>query len=115
MTKNIYLLTFLITSSLFAVEIPTHKAQERSFSKSVALNSQVIQLSNASQAVTSQISGHLEKYFITAGQSVKAGQKIALIESIEVSKMTANYISFTKQYLALNKNYKATKSSMIVV
>jgi len=109
MTKRICLLTFLLSTSLFSVEIPTSVAKTRSFSSSVELNSQVIQLSNASQAVTSQISGHLEKYFVRAGQRVKAGQKVALIESIEVSKMTADYVSLKKQYSALDKNYKATK------
>jgi len=109
MTKRICLLTFLITTSLFSVEIPTTHAKERSFSKSVELNSQVIQLSNAGQSVTSLVSGHLEKYFVEPGQKVKAGQKIALIESILVSKMTADYIALKKQYISLDKNYQATK------
>jgi len=109
MTKRICLLTFLITTSLFSVEIPTTQAKERSFSKSVELNSQVIQLSNAGQSVTSLVSGHLEKYFVEPGQKVKAGQKIALIESILVSKMTADYIALKKQYISLDKNYQATK------
>ena len=109
MTNKIYLFTLLIATSLFAIEIPTSLAKKRSFSSSVSLNAQVIQLSNASQAVTSQISGHLEQYYVKAGQRVKAGQKVALIESIEVSKMTADYISLKKQYRALNKNYNATK------
>jgi multidrug efflux pump subunit AcrA (membrane-fusion protein) len=109
MTKRICLLTLLITSSLFSVEIPTQHASKRMFSKSVELNAQIIQLSNASQSVTTQISGHLEKYYVHAGERVKAGQKIALIESIEVSKMTANFVSLKKQYEALDKNYIATK------
>jgi len=109
MTKKTYLFALLLISSLFAAEIPTQKAKEINFGKSVELNSQIIQLSNASQSVTSQISGHLEKYFIIPGQRVKAGQKIALIKSIEVSKMTADFISLKKQYVALKKNYEATK------
>ena len=109
MTKTICLLTLLITTSLFSVEIPTAHASKRSFSKSIELNSQVIQLSNAGQSVTSLVSGHLEKYFVEPGQKVKTGQKIAMIESILVSKMTADYISLEKQYLSLDKNYQATK------
>ena len=109
MTRRICLLTFLITTSLFSVEIPTAHASKRSFSKSIELNAQVIQLSNAGQSVTSLVSGHLEKYFVEPGQKVKAGQKIAMIESILVSKMTADYISLNKQYKALDKNYQATK------
>jgi len=107
MTKLLVLLT--LTISLFAVEIPTAHAKNRKFGKSVELNAQVIQLSNASQSVTSLVSGHLEKYFVEAGQKVKSGQKIAMIESILVSKMTADYIALNKQYEALNNNYKATK------
>ena len=109
MTKKIFLLTFLMLSSLFGVNIPKEYVQERSFAKSIELNAQIIQLSNASQSVTTQISGHLEKYYVQAGQRVKAGQKIALIESIRVSTMTANFISFNKQYEALEKNYEAIK------
>ncbi|PHS58324.1 MAG: hypothetical protein COB17_03670 [Sulfurimonas sp.] len=109
MTKRICLLTLLLTSSLFSVEIPTSHAQEKVFGKSVELNAQIIQLSNAGQSVTSLVSGHLEKYFVEPGQKVKAGQKVALIESILVSKMTANYISLNKQYISLDENYQATK------
>ena len=107
MTKLLVLLT--LTLSLFAVEIPTAHAKKKKFGKSVELNAQVIQLSNASQSVTSLVSGHLEKYFVEPGQNVKNGDKIALIESITVSKMTADYISLKKQYNALKKNYDATK------
>ncbi|MDF1881330.1 efflux RND transporter periplasmic adaptor subunit [Sulfurimonas sp. MAG313] len=108
MTK-IFLLITLLSSALFSVNIPTSHAQKRAFGKSVELNAQVIQLSNAGQSVTSLVSGHLETYFVEPGQRVKVGQKIALIESIMVSKMTADYISLQKQYGALNKNYQATK------
>jgi len=110
MTKRICLLTLVLTSSLFSIEIPTQHAQERAFGTSVELNSQIIQLSNAGQSVTSQVSGYLEKYFVEPGQKVKAGQKIALVESILVSKMTADYISLAKQYTALEKNYLATQN-----
>ena len=109
MTKKISLLTLLVASSLFGIEIPTEYTQKRSFAKSVALNAQVIQLSNASQSVTTQISGHLEKYYVQAGQKVTKGQKIALLESITVSKMTADFIAYKKQYEAIQKNYEAMK------
>jgi len=108
MTKAL-LATIAFATTIFATEIPTQHAELRSFGKSIELNSKVIQLSNAKQSVTSLVSGHLEKYFIKAGQSVKEGQKIALIESIEVSKMTANYISYKKQFQSLSVNYEANK------
>ncbi len=105
--NKIFLLTLLSITALLSVEIPTKHAQERDFGKSVELNAQIIQLSNAGQSVTSLVSGHLEKYFVEPGQKVKSGQKIAMIESILVSQMTANYISLKKQYIALDKNSRA--------
>lgn len=107
--NKIYLSILLLSTSLFSIEIPTENAKLRSFGKSIELNSKIIQLSNAKQSVTSLVSGHLEKYFVEAGQNVKDGQKIALIESILVSKMTADYISYKKQSLSLEANYSANK------
>lgn len=107
--NRIYILTLLLSSSLFSIEIPTENTKLHSFGKSVELNSKVIQLSNAQQSVTSLVSGHLRKYFVEPGQSVKGGQKIALIESMLVSKMTADYISYKKQSLSLEANYSANK------
>jgi len=107
--NKIILLTLLSITAVFSIEIPTKHAQERSFGKSVELNAQIIQLSNAGQSVTSLVSGHLEAYYVEPGQKVKVGDKVALIESILVSKMTANYISLKKQYIALDKNTQAIK------
>ena len=109
MTK-VLLLTTLIFISLKAIEIPTSHAKIHYFHKNVELNSQIIQLANAKQSIMSQVSGHIEKYFVKEGQRVKHGQKIVLIESILISKMTAEFISQKKQLQAQEKNYKATKS-----
>jgi len=108
--NKILALSLLIVNTLLAVEIPTQHAQERSFSKSVELNAKVIQLSNAKQSVMSLVSGHIEKYYVKPGSRVKEGEKVALIESIMLSKMTADFISLKKQFIALEKNYKATNS-----
>lgn len=109
MTKKVYFFILLLASSLFSMEIPTKHADKRAFGKSIQLNSQVIQLSNAGQSVTSLVRGHLEKYYVEPGQKIKTGQRIALIESILVSKMTANFIALKKQYFALENNYLASK------
>ncbi|WP_457746843.1 efflux RND transporter periplasmic adaptor subunit [Sulfurimonas sp.] len=95
---------------LSGVEIPLERATIHEFKKSVAINAKVIQLSNAQQSITSLVQGHLEKYFVKPAQNVKAGDKIALLESIEVSKMSADYISLKKQYEVVSKNYEAIKS-----
>ena len=91
--NKILLLKILLVSTLFSIEIPTQKVEERAFAKSVELNAKVVQLSNAKQALMSQVSGHIEKYYVKAGQKVKFNQKIALIKSILLSKMTAEFIS----------------------
>lgn len=109
-SRKTLLLCLWMTTVLFAVEIPVEKATERAFGKSVDLNAKVIQLSNAKQSIMSLVSGHIEKYYVSPGQKVKTGQKIALIKSIMLSKMTADYISVKEQFSALSKNYEATKT-----
>ena len=108
--NKIFLLTITLSLTLFAVEIPTKHAKQRAFGKSVELNAQIVQLSNAKQSIMSLVGGHIEEYFVRVGQSVKEGQKIVLIESIELSNMTANFISQKKQLQAQEKNYQASKS-----
>ena len=107
--NRLYITILLLSTTLFGMEIPTAHVEMHKFGKSIELNSKIIQLSNAKQSVTSLVSGHLENYFVKAGEVVKSGQKLALIESILVSKMTADYLSLKKQYISLNKNYVANK------
>jgi membrane fusion protein, heavy metal efflux system len=108
--NKIFLLTITLSLTLFAVEIPTKHAGQRAFGKSIELNAQIVQLSNAKQSIMSLVGGHIEEYYVRVGQSVKEGQKIVLIESIKLSNMTANFISQKKQLLAQEKNYQASKS-----
>ena len=108
--NKVLLLTITLAVTLFGVEIPTKHAQEKAFGKSIELNAQIIQLSNASQSIMSQVGGHIEKYFVKVGQNVQKGQKIVLIESIMLSKMTADFISQKKQLKAQERNYEASKS-----
>jgi len=99
----------LLLTALYSVEIPTEHARIQKFGKTVALNAQVVQLSNAKQNIMSMVGGHIEKYYVKPAQKVKKGDRIALIESIMLSQMTAEYISLQEQYRALNKNYESTK------
>ena len=108
MIKLLLPITLFLTS-LYAVEIPTEHAKLQKFGKAVELNAQVVQLSNAKQNIMSMVGGHIEKYYVKPAQNVKRGDKVALIESIMLSKMTAEYISLQEQYYSLNKNYKSTK------
>ena len=104
------LLKLTLTATLFATNIPVEKVQMQTFNRSVELNAQVIQLSNAQQSITSLVAGHLEKYYVKPAQFVKEGEKVALIESIVVSKMSADYLALKEQLNATDKNYKATKN-----
>ena len=108
MIKILLPLTLLLTT-LTAVEIPTEHAKVRKFGQAVKLNAKVVQLSNAKQNIMSMVGGHIEKYYVKPAQKVKRGDKVALIESIMLSKMTAEYISLQEQYLSLNRNYESTK------
>ena len=108
--NRVILTSILLVSNLFCSEIPLDKAQVHTFNKSVQLNAQVIQLSNAQQSITSLVAGHLEKYYVKPAQRVREGQKVALLESIVVSKMSAEFLSLKKQLNAADKNYNATKN-----
>ena len=103
------IITLLLSSMLYSVEIPTKHSKVREFGKSIEINAQVIQLSNAKQSVMSLVSGHIEEYFVKLGSYVEKGDKIALIESISLSNMTADYISLRRQFISQNRNYKASK------
>jgi membrane fusion protein, heavy metal efflux system len=109
MTK-ILSISLIFILSLSAVDIPTAQVIKHNFGQKVALNAKVIQLSNAKQSIMSLVSGHIEKYYVGPGEQVKAGQKIALIESIMLSQMTADYIALKKQYIAVQENYDAAAS-----
>lgn len=103
--SRLFFALMVLASYLYALEIPTQKSQMRMFGDKVGLNSQVIQLSNAKVSVMSMVGGHIEKYFIKPAQQLKAGDKIAQIDSIMLSKMSADYISLKEQFVALSKNY----------
>ena len=99
MTKILLLLLPLIG---FASAIKVEHAALRPLGKIVKTNAEITQLSDQKQEIVSRLTGHLEHYFVQAGAYVKAGDKVALIESIELSKMTA-------AYLALNQQAKAAQ------
>jgi len=108
MNKIFFTLTILYTA-IFAVEIPIQKVTLHSFSESKKINAKIIQLSNAQEMISSTVSGHLEKYFVKPAQLVKKGDKIALIESMDISRMSAEYLSLKQQLISSAKNYEALK------
>ncbi len=108
MSRAIIILMLSFTA-VFSLEIPTKKVQMKKFSKSIKVNSQIIQLSNAKQSIMSQIDGKIIKYFIKIGQKVKKDQKIATIKSIELSKLFLELSASKKQLRSIEKNYKISK------
>jgi biotin carboxyl carrier protein len=94
MTKYLLLLLPLLG---FATAIKVEHAQLKPLGKIIKTNAQITQLSNQKQEIVSRLTGHLERYYVQAGQYVKGGEKVALIESIELSKMTAEYLALIQQ------------------
>ncbi len=91
------------------LQLPTKQVSMHMFENSVALNAKVIQLKNEQQVASSLVEGRVKRYFVQVAQNVKKGDKIALIESIAISKMSAEYIGLKMQYKAAQKNYEATQ------
>jgi len=94
MTKYFLLLLPLLG---FTSAIKVEHAQLKPLGKIIKTNAQITQLSNQKQEIVSRLTGHLEQYYVQAGQHVKVGEKVALIESIELSKMTAEYLALIQQ------------------
>lgn len=108
MYKSLFISLFLIVN-LYAIDVPIEKVEMHGFGKSVDLNSKIIQLSSNKQSIMALLDGRIKEYFVKVGDRIEKGQKIALIESIELSKMTSEYVSLKNQYLSLNQNYNANK------
>jgi len=94
MTKFLLLLLPLLG---FASAIKVEHATLKPLGKMVQTNAKITQLSDQKQEIVSRLSGHLEAYYVQAGQNVKSGEKVALIESIELSKMSAEYVALNQQ------------------
>ncbi len=87
------ILLFISVFALFAGEIEIETSKIREFHKTVRVNAQVVQLKYQKESVVSRISGHIERYFVKPGDNVRKGDKIALIKSLELSRLTAQYLS----------------------
>ncbi len=109
MNKYIFVL-FFIGATLFGMELPLEKVKKHDFYQRLELNSQIIQLSSAKQEIMSQIPGHIERYYVVPTQKVKKGDRVALIDSIALSKMSAQYLALKKQFKSQSKNLQATRN-----
>ncbi len=104
MTKRLLLL-ILLPPALIAQNIAIAHAKEETLGKIVSVNAKITQLSDQQQKIVSRLPGHVERYFVTPGQTVSKGDKVALVESMAFSKMTATF-------LALKAQAKAAKESL---
>jgi multidrug efflux pump subunit AcrA (membrane-fusion protein) len=92
-------LLLLALCSLFALadRIELAHAQIKPLGKIITTNAKITQLSNQKQQIVSILGGHIENYFVEPGAEVKKGDRVVLIQSMELSKMTAEYIALSRQ------------------
>ncbi|MDQ7084166.1 MAG: efflux RND transporter periplasmic adaptor subunit [Sulfurovum sp.] len=89
--------------------IVTSHAKLKPLGKIIQTNAQITQLSEQKQKIVSRLPGHVEKYFVTTGQEVQKGDKVVLIESIDLSRMSAEYVAMKQQSKAAKEQLSSTK------
>ena len=102
-------LLFLLPILAFSNQISMEHAQHKPLGKIVKTNAQITQLSDQKQKIVSRLPGHVEMYFVKTGQEITTGDKVALIESIELSKMTAEYVALKQQAKAAKEQLATAK------
>ncbi|WP_457594284.1 efflux RND transporter periplasmic adaptor subunit [Hydrogenimonas sp.] len=110
MNKILFSILFAAAVSLQASDIVIEKSTLRSFGKQLHVNAKIVQLSNQRQQIVSRLGGHLEKYYVEPGKKVKKGDKIAQIQSLELSRMSAEFIALGKKLEAARARLESTES-----
>ena len=105
---NRILLLCLMSLALFA-DITIEKAKLKPIGQILKTSGQVVELPNQTQNVVTQIGGHIEKYFVKEGDSLKKGDKIALVRSLELGTLTSNYFALQAKIASLQKRLKAAR------
>jgi len=105
------ILVVLVVFSIYltAFEIKIDRVKYHTFKDRFDTNAKIVQLSSAKESIGSIVGGHIEQYYVKPAQIVKKNQKVALINSMEIAKISAEYISYKKQFLSVKKNFDATK------
>ncbi len=99
----------LLPIFVFSNQIKIEHTKIQPLGKIVVTNAEITQLSNQKQKIVSRLPGHVEKYFVQPGQRVKDGDKIVLIESMELSKMSAEYLALLQQSKAAKNQLETAK------
>ncbi len=108
MNKSLlFLLCLCATTFLLAVDIPLSTVQPRSFGASIDVNAKVITQNNDQYAVVAPLGGLIEAYYVRVGDSVRKGDKIARLNSIEVSKLNSEYRGLKTQLDHFNQNHQS--------
>lgn len=101
--------TIFLINTLFAVDVPIHEVEKRTFPESVATNSQVVQLSSDKSTLMAGLGGKIITYHVKEGDTIKEGQLIATVESLELASKLAEIEGLKKQLVISSKNYTMVK------
>jgi multidrug efflux pump subunit AcrA (membrane-fusion protein) len=97
MNKVFIVFIALFSAFVAAENIVLSVSRHGTLSQTVRANARIVQLSDVSQYVTSPLEGHLERYDVTPGKRVRKGDAVARIRSLELSRMSAEYIALRAQ------------------
>jgi len=109
MIKTLLLLLPLLALGQESNQIQMAHSKLKPLGKIVKTNAQITQLSDQKQKIVSRLPGHVEKYFVTTGQQVKKGDKVVLLESIDLSKLSAQYVAMKQQARAAKEQLATAK------
>lgn len=105
---KILITTLIFLNFAFSSEIKLENAQKGKLENKIELNSQIIQLSTSKQSLMALLDGKIMNYYVKEGDLVKKGDKIALIQSSELSKMSSEYLSLKEQLGSIEENYEGS-------
>ena len=107
--SKIIFTSLVLFNTLFALDVPIDEVEKRTFKESITTNSQVVQLSSAKSTLMARLGGKIVHYNIKEGDTIKKGQTIATVESLELSSQLAELKGLKIELSITNKNYKMVK------
>jgi len=107
MSKILSLL--IISLALQSDDIRVEKPTMHNFYKKIKTNAKIVELTNQKNSLHSLISGKIDRYFVKEGQSLKRGDPIVEISSIELSQISLEFLSAKSQYKTLKSNFLSSK------
>ena len=100
----------LLAQVLWGLEVPIDEVEKQIFKENIRVNSKIVQLRSAKESVMARVGGKVINYLVKQGESVNRGDAIALIESLELSKLSSKLKLLRKQLVIHNRNYKIIKN-----